>query len=340
MPKVSIIIPVYNAQDYLERCLDSVINQTLKDIEIICINDCSKDSSLDILKKYSAYDDRIKVLDNKSNLGESKTRNRGISYAKGEYIAFLDNDDRVDLDFYEKLYEGAKQEDADIAKADVKIYDYSHKNLLTGWSVNENIKEYNDKMYFSLYWWTAIYRTQIIKENKIVLPEDMILGGDIVFLNKAVIKANRVVVVDDTYYHWLRRENSGDSKLLNDEKVSSVLKAYKLVLESMNNISDDIFKENSYIFVYNMFMCGIFHTAFRNDSNTNKEKCIDLIFEMYEKCRLKEKFDDIYLNKYPSLKRYLKNGDKQAFFDLMIQNSSEEKLMFHELRAKIKNGAG
>ena len=100
-PKVSIIIPVYNVEQYLPKCLDSIINQTLKDIEIICINDGSIDNSLSILKEYASKDDRIIIID-KENEGQGIARNLGIKKAKGKYIGFVDPDDWVDIQMFEK----------------------------------------------------------------------------------------------------------------------------------------------------------------------------------------------------------------------------------------------
>ena len=118
MPKVSIIVPVYNVGKYLSKCLDSLINQTLEDIEIICINDGSTDNSLDILKSYRTKDSRIKIID-KPNEGLSITRNLGIHSATGNYIGFIDSDDWIDLDFYEKLYSAITSNDVDIACATI-----------------------------------------------------------------------------------------------------------------------------------------------------------------------------------------------------------------------------
>ena len=114
MIKISVIIPVYNVEQYLRECLESVINQTLSELEIICINDGSTDSSLDILREYEQKDNRIIVI-NKDNEGQAAARNIGISMAKGEYIGFLDSDDYIDSNFYEKLYNAAKKYKADIA---------------------------------------------------------------------------------------------------------------------------------------------------------------------------------------------------------------------------------
>jgi len=120
IPNVSIIVPIYNVEPYLHRCLDSLVNQTLKDIEIICINDCSPDNSLDILKEYAEKDERINIINFEKNQGVSVARNTGIEIAKGEYIGFVDSDDYVDLDFYEKLYKKARETDADMVKASLK----------------------------------------------------------------------------------------------------------------------------------------------------------------------------------------------------------------------------
>lgn len=113
MPKVSVIIPVYNTEKYLRKCLDSVCNQTLSDIEIICVNDCSPDNSLEILNEYAQKDNRIKVINFEENKGVSIARNTGIDSATGEFIGFVDADDFVDLDFYEKLYNKATETGAD-----------------------------------------------------------------------------------------------------------------------------------------------------------------------------------------------------------------------------------
>ena len=102
MPKISVIVPVYKVEKFLPKCLESLINQTLKDIEIICINDGSPDNSLKILEEYAKKDSRIKII-NQKNAGPSVARNNGMSAASGEYIGFVDSDDWIDLDFYEKL---------------------------------------------------------------------------------------------------------------------------------------------------------------------------------------------------------------------------------------------
>ena len=113
-PLVSVIVPIYNTAEYLEECLDSLISQTLEDIEIICVEDKSSDDCLKILKEYSKKDDRIVLIENDSNQGQSISRNNGLKVAKGEYVAFLDSDDWIDRNTYEQLYKFAKDNDHDL----------------------------------------------------------------------------------------------------------------------------------------------------------------------------------------------------------------------------------
>ena len=125
MPKVSVIVPVYNVEEYLERCLDSLVNQTLKDIEIIIVNDGSTDGSKEIIQKYLNKYKNIVYLE-KENGGLSSARNYGIPYAKGEYIGFVDSDDYVEITMYENMYNKAIEEKSDMVECDF-IWEYPNK---------------------------------------------------------------------------------------------------------------------------------------------------------------------------------------------------------------------
>jgi glycosyltransferase involved in cell wall biosynthesis len=113
MAKISVVVPVYNVEKYLKECIDSIINQTLEDIEIICVNDGSTDSSLEILNDYAKKDSRIIVI-NKSNSGYGHTMNMGLNAATGEYVGIIESDDFADKNMFEDLYKLAKEYDADI----------------------------------------------------------------------------------------------------------------------------------------------------------------------------------------------------------------------------------
>ena len=120
-PKVSVVIPCYNVEKYLRQCLDSVVNQTLKDLEIICVNDGSKDSTLDIIKEYAAKDPRVSYID-KPNAGYGDSMNKGFAKATGEYIGIIESDDYAELDMFEKMYTCVKKHDLDVVKSGFFYY--------------------------------------------------------------------------------------------------------------------------------------------------------------------------------------------------------------------------
>ena len=130
MPKVSILIPIYNVEKYLRQCLESVVNQTLEDIEIICINDGSTDSSPEIIREFASRDSRIKVID-KQNTGYGHSMNQGLKAATGEYIGIVESDDFVELNMFESLYITAKNNGAEVVKSEYvkQMGDYKVINI-------------------------------------------------------------------------------------------------------------------------------------------------------------------------------------------------------------------
>lgn len=205
MAKVSVIVPVYNVEKYLKRCLDSLINQTLSDIDIICINDGSKDSSLQILEQYAQKDSRI-VIYNQENSGLSVARNTGLEHASGEYIGFVDSDDWVDLDFYEKLYNSAKNNNADIAVADF-IREHPNKKPKRLKLKEEKIYTTPEdkfmicKVHREGCVWNKIYRTEFIKSiNLKFVPKMYYEDRD--FTIKSLYFSKKLVTTPNTYYRY------------------------------------------------------------------------------------------------------------------------------------------
>lgn len=205
MTKISIVIPVYNSAKFLAQCMESLINQTLKEIEIICINDGSTDESLEILKFYSQKDERIKIVD-KENEGQSVARNIGIEMASGEYLGFVDSDDWVDLDYFEKLYNSAKRNNCDMACAGFKkIYE---KKIKVGKSfAQEEIcattdsKIVADRIPAHNYVWNKIYRLESWKKHGFLFQAGRFFE-DLALVIKIVDKLGRMVTVADTYYNY------------------------------------------------------------------------------------------------------------------------------------------
>ena len=271
MPKVSVIIPVYNAENYLTRCLDSVCNQTLEDIEIICVNDCSPDNSLIILQDYAQRDPRIKIINREQNGGESAARNTGIEAATGEYIAFLDNDDAIDKDFYEKLYTKGIAENADISKGEFYTIEYNKTKVFD--TSNTQIRRYNSKLRFSDYWWQAIYKKKLIDKFKLHLTEGCPLGADLLFTNQAVLAANKIALTDNTYYQYYHREDSGNSKILPDVKIDSVLNMIDQVSKETNQFGGDDIEGINYI--NHWALRSVLHYISRNRNKAVQERCIN-----------------------------------------------------------------
>ena len=228
MLKVSIIVPVYNTEEYLKKCLDSLINQTLEEIEIICVNDGSTDNSGKILKSYAKKDERIKVLE-QENLKQGSARNNGVRVAQGEYIGYVDSDDWVDLDYFEELYNSAKKYDADIALAtNIRVGNGKSKKRI-------NITE--EKLYTVLQDkfdvckqaknecpTNKIYRKSFLEKNNILWPEN-VYCEDKIYTLKAVYWANSIVTVPDIKYYYFRNPKSTvntkfpqhSKKLINDK---------------------------------------------------------------------------------------------------------------------------
>ena len=205
MAKISVIIPVYNVEEYLRECLDSVINQTLSDLEIICINDGSEDSSLEILKEYEAKDKRITVID-KKNEGLSATRNLGISLAQGEYISFVDSDDYLDLNFYEKLYHSAKKYDADIACANLFRFSDKKKYYLVKYHLKRCTQSPRLKYIYAQvpknnYVMNKIYNRKKLQKSNVRFEEG-IYFEDIEFTHKVLCYLRFLVTVPGTKYNY------------------------------------------------------------------------------------------------------------------------------------------
>ena len=313
MIKISIIIPVYNAARYLAQSLDSLLGQTLKDIEVICIDDCSTDNSLDILKKYEKKDPRIKIISFSRKQNAAIARNAGLHIAHGQYLGFVDSDDFIDLDFYEKLYTKATETGADIIKGNaltVELNGTERKSV-----VNEYIRQ--NKMNFLSQWWTAIYKRAMIEENAIRFPEECPKAQDVVFLNRCLTHANSVNILDNCFYHYIRRENSLDSKKLPDASVESEMRAINYILMDLNDCYPEHLDKNGYLIAYTnrclVFLSGYFKT----DSTEIKQKELKYLIDAYNTCQEKESFWSLFA--CITVRPFLENGDIENLQNFMQQ---------------------
>ncbi len=243
----SVIIPVYNVENYLSKCLDSVTCQTFADIEIICVNDGSTDESLSILEKYAQNDKRIRVI-NKENHGVSAARNDGISVANGEFIMFLDADDMYLPQTCEYVYEKIKQDNPDIVC-------FGHSNNV---KLVEKLAKRADKAKLGniianqVFIWNKAFRKSFLTENSISFPIGVKTAEDIVFCCRCYFcKPKYSYIPKSLYLYTTKRENSATTQ--NICCIENDMKAYRVIAESDSYKSSD---KSVRLLITNHFLSG------------------------------------------------------------------------------------
>lgn len=236
MALLSIIIPVYNVESYLDECLSSIHNQTYKNIEIICINDGSTDNSPIILQKWAKEDSRIKVI-NQKNKGLSGARNTGIKYASGKYITFVDSDDFIKNNMYSLLIELAEKNELDAIGCGFEQYP---SGILQSFSFKKNkvsnffdLLSYNTKLQSTndlCFCWRYLFKKKILDTHNILFNEDVKIGEDVIFNTQVLCCSNKVLFINDPlYYYRTNNQNSlMKSTKYNPNFETSISKAYQI----------------------------------------------------------------------------------------------------------------
>lgn len=225
--KISVIVPIYNVERYLSKCLDSILNQTLKEIEVICINDGSKDNSKEILENYQKQDARMVVV-NKSNGGYGAACNTGLKLARGKYISIIESDDFIDNKMFEDLYDLAEKNNTDIVKS--AFYEYKDGSngeeesaSKINWSEEYNmpqgvfkIKDCSQLVYFHPSIWSCIYRRDFLNKHKISFIEAKGAGWtDNPFQVQTMCLADRICYTDNAYYYYRLTNPTSSSNIIN-----------------------------------------------------------------------------------------------------------------------------
>ena len=200
-PAISVIIPVYNAQDGIKRCVDSLLNQSFKNLEIILLNDGSKDNSLNILKEYELKYSFVRVID-KQNEGVAVTRNKGILLAEGEYIMFMDNDDFVDSDYIETFYQAIHEKNLDLVIGGYKRVNQDNQIIFS-----QDIQQSEWSKYIIMAPWAKVYRTEFLKTNNLEFF-DYGIGEDIIFNLAASKTTDKIGLLDYKGYNWYYNNQS------------------------------------------------------------------------------------------------------------------------------------
>ena len=282
--KVSVIIPIYNTEKFLKRCIDSVLNQPLKELEIILVNDGSTDSSNEICLEYSRKYKNIKYL-NKSNTGCSDSRNIGIRMATGDYIVFLDSDDYIEKDMYENLYNKAYTENMDIVMCGV-LYHYLSEGRKCSYSPKNinNFKEYFKHSILIAYPSNKIFRREFILENEILFPLNTHQGEDLVFCFKSLSFTNKVGYINKDYYQY---QLHGDNSVYNLEKKKEIIISFNEIYNFLNTCSNtQIDKKELFKMFYNLLDQHVIKGLFIAMLNTKSVSEAD--YKKYNNIYLKE----------------------------------------------------
>ena len=243
MPKISIIVPIYNVEKYLTNCIDSILNQTFKDFELILVNDGSTDNSLEICKHYKDIDDRICIID-KKNGGASSARNAGLDIAKGEYIGFVDSDDYIHPQMYELLYNQIIKNKADISMCEFKrVSQFNKKELSDKVILNQEVEILNNKEavvkleeYGSVTYvvaWNKLYKKSLFNNIKF---KEGIIHEDEYIIHRLLYQVNKLVYIKKELYFYLQREGSIMDKKLNINSIDYLISSVDSLLAYSDKI--------------------------------------------------------------------------------------------------------
>ena len=294
-PLVSVIMPVYNAEKYLDRSISSIINQTYDNLEILLIDDCSTDNSYNILKEYAKKDKRIKVFHNQENQHVSETRNVGIRNSTGKYLYFIDSDDFIDNDYIEHLVNTAEKENADVV-VNSEIYKYKydkqHSNIILSPfnRIGNNNKILVLKSFLSVC--NKIYKKDIQEKYDIFFDNTIKVGEDGIFNIFFFSKSNNIIFISPNSFYYYNKTNNNsiltlaEYKTFFDNTFNVITKTYHYIKE--NNLFDKVIGFN---------LCDLevaLFSKYFNQEKYNKDKQID-----YQKVRdfILTIKDDVLANK-------------------------------------------
>lgn len=251
--KVSVIVPVYNTEGYLDECLNSLQNQTFRDIEIICVNDGATDRSPEILKEHERWDKRIKII-NQENKGVSAARNKGIENARGDYIMFLDSDDAFVPYACEKAYNVAANNEVNVAEFGVKNFTDGEAYDLNGESYDDSkiivrTKKENENPFGALDFscgviWNKIWKKSFIEENNLKFKEGIYRGEDSLFNMLAGTKLDKFVK-DDNVLHFYRTGRPGSTMTVTQTNIKKKLDSFLIIIKELADNRDEFSFDDS-----------------------------------------------------------------------------------------------
>lgn len=284
--KLSIIIPVYNVEKYINKCLDSVLGSTLKDLEIIVINDGSTDSSLELIKKYK--DKRIVLID-KKNGGVASARNEGLKVATGDYITFLDSDDYVDENMYKDMLDKAIEGNYDLVACDTKLVYPDHEEVISSMIDDTKINKHLMVDAYAVLW-NKIYKKEIVEG--IYFTKGINLCEDVEFLYKVYSRVKKLGGIKKAYYNYVQRP--GSLTYVYDEKIYHIIDAMDNIIKYYkdNNIYDKYKDELEFTYIRYCYATFVKRLSKTKDKKKFREGI------KYTMKKVKETFPNYKDNKY------------------------------------------
>ena len=293
--KLSIIVPVYGVEKYIDKCLNSLVKQSLKEIEVIVVNDGTKDNSQKIVDKYvKKYPDKIKSYI-KENGGQGSARNYGLKKASGEYIGYVDSDDFVEKDMYKKLYNKAKENNYDIVVCgNYNVSeDYQNKNIDA--FINNYNTDYTDleNIFFGkMAVWNKIYKRDILIKNKLEFKEK-VWYEDLAFTLKAIMNSNTFAFIDEPLYDYLIREGSTMNNS-NVQRNLEILDAFNDILSYIqHNKKEEYFSKIEFLAIDHIYISAIVRVLKAEADDKVKRETINKLIDYMNK-----KFPNYKNNKY------------------------------------------
>ncbi len=336
MPKISIIVPVYNVEQYLCQCLDSIMAQTLKDIEIICIDDGSTDSSGAVIDQYAASDKRIKAV-HKDNAGYGAAMNAGIKLAGGDYIGIVESDDRIEAEMYETLYKAAQNNDLDFVKSDAYYWfdslDYRkrvHEKSLDD-LYDKVLGESERNLFFDFFMniWTGIYRREFLLQNSIFFNESPGASyQDNGFWMQTCFYAQKAMWLNKAFYYY--RQDNPNASVKSTSKIMAMTREYEYLEEIIKARQQN----NLLPYVYATKLVRLKGTFYRIE-DTQKYNFIDQIQKDYGKYKAYIKYNG-YIDGW--LRTLLKAPEE--YCDNLIKKKTEVKTRILESNGMVIYGAG
>lgn len=313
--KVSVIIPVYNVEKYIRQCLESIINQTLKDIEIIIVNDGTRDNSMKIVEEY-ILDERIRVI-NKENGGLSSARNTGILAAQGKYICFIDSDDFIEKSMLEELYNIIEEKNFDVVDSDIFLYD----------NKTHEIKERKNKEYLKIHkgliLWekynvevvNKIYKKSFLLGNNVFFEEG-IIHEDELFSIKILLSTNKIEHINKSFYYY-RINRSGS--IMTDINIEKKLYSLKVIINKLKELQKRIITYDSFSFLMLKlleirYLVGI---NFITKEDIEKNKVRELEKEIESNWKRLSEIEKMMLKKF--LRERIVN--EKFFYNINLMNS-------------------